>query len=110
MTIRIAINGFGRIGRLGLRAAWGWPGFEFVRINDVNGDAAGFAHLLEFDSIHGRWPQDIRSGQQALVIDGKVIPMLQAGAPQQGDWSNVDVVLECSGKFKSRAALAPYFE
>ena len=55
MTLRIGINGFGRIGRLALRAAFDSPGFEFVRINDPAGDAATLAHLLNFDSVHGRW-------------------------------------------------------
>ena len=55
MTIKVGINGFGRIGRLALRAAWSWPEFEFVQINDPAGDAATHAHLLNFDSVHGRW-------------------------------------------------------
>lgn len=54
MPIRIGINGFGRIGRLALRAAFDWPEFEFVHINDPAGDAATFAHLVNFDSVHGR--------------------------------------------------------
>ncbi|MEZ5591952.1 MAG: ArsJ-associated glyceraldehyde-3-phosphate dehydrogenase [Gammaproteobacteria bacterium] len=109
MSIRIAINGFGRMGRLGLRAAWDWPQIEFVGINDVQGDAAGFAHLLAFDSVHGRWDKAIGSDGEALLIDGKRIPLTHARSPEQGDWSGVDIVLECSGKFKTRAALAPYF-
>lgn len=52
--IKIGINGFGRIGRLALRASWHWPEFEFVRINDPAGDAATFAHLLKFDSVQGQ--------------------------------------------------------
>ena len=55
MAIKVGINGFGRIGRLALRAAYAWPEFEFVHINDPAGDAATFAHLLNFDSVHGRW-------------------------------------------------------
>lgn len=109
MSIRIAINGFGRMGRLGLRAAWDWPQFEIVGINDIQGDAAGFAHLLAFDSVHGRWDKDIGSNGEALLIDGKRIPLTHVRSPEQGDWSGVDIVLECSGKFKTRAALAPYF-
>jgi len=110
MTIRIGINGFGRMGRLGLRAGWKRFSSHIVRINDIQGDAPGFAHLLEFDSVHGRWPRDIRSEGDVLLIDGQNIPLMQARAPEQGDWSDVDLVIECSGKFKSRAALAPYFE
>lgn len=55
MKIKIGINGFGRIGRLALRAAFDWPEFEFVQINDPAGDAVTFAHLVNFDSVHGRW-------------------------------------------------------
>ena len=55
MSIKVGINGFGRIGRLALRAAWDWPELEFVRINDPAGDATTHAHLLNFDSVHGRW-------------------------------------------------------
>ncbi len=53
---RIAVNGFGRIGRLALRAAWGGRAVEIVHVNELKGDAATSAHLLEFDSVHGRWP------------------------------------------------------
>ena len=55
MTVRVAINGFGRIGRLALRAAWGWSELEFVHINELKGGAETAAHLLKFDSVHGRW-------------------------------------------------------
>ncbi len=59
MTIKVGINGFGRMGRLALRAAWDWPELEFVQINDPAGDAATLAHLLEFDSVHGRWSHPV---------------------------------------------------
>ena len=116
MTIRIGINGFGRMGRLGLRTAWDWihtktsPELTIVRINDIHGDAARFAHLLEFDSIHGRWRKDIYSEAEMLSIDDQAIPLSACSSPAEGDWSGVDIVLECSGQFKSRAALAPYIE
>ena len=70
MTTRVGINGFGRMGRLALRAAWGHPAVEFVHINEVAGDAAAAAHLLEFDSQHGRWGHAITSTQEAIEIDG----------------------------------------
>ena len=70
MSTRIAINGFGRMGRLALRAAWGWPEFEFVHINEVKGGAATAAHLLEFDSVHGRWDRAIRAGEKSIEIEG----------------------------------------
>ena len=59
MTIRVGINGFGRIGRLALRESWGAAGFEIVHINECAGDAASAAHLLQFDSVHGTWDRDI---------------------------------------------------
>ena len=58
MTVRVGINGFGRMGRLGLRAAWGRPDFRVTRVNEIATDAAGSAHLLKFDSVHGTWDVD----------------------------------------------------
>ena len=75
MTIRIGINGFGRMGRLTLRAAWGNPDLQFVHINDPAGDAATLAHLLNFDSVHGRWTHQASADGDALVIDGQRIPV-----------------------------------
>ncbi|HET9625072.1 MAG TPA: ArsJ-associated glyceraldehyde-3-phosphate dehydrogenase [Kofleriaceae bacterium] len=110
-TIRIGINGFGRMGRLALRAAWGWPGIELVHINEVKGGAATAAHLLEFDSIHGRWPRAIAVSADAITIDGTPVGFSAHGAPGEVDWQarGVDVVLECTGKFRTAALLAPYF-
>jgi len=65
MSIKVGINGFGRIGRLSLRAAWDWPEVEFVHINDPHGDANSLAHLLEFDSIQGRWQHATQAGFRA---------------------------------------------
>lgn len=73
MAIKVGINGFGRIGRLALRAAWGWPELEFVQLNDPAGDAATHAHLLNFDSVHGRWQHEASSEGDCVVIDGKRI-------------------------------------
>ena len=70
MSICVGINGFGRIGRLALRAAWGWPDLVFAHINELKGDTATSAHLLTFDSLHGRWPHDTRGGaDDTLSID-----------------------------------------
>ncbi|TOK92320.1 glyceraldehyde-3-phosphate dehydrogenase, partial [Vibrio parahaemolyticus] len=67
------MNGFGRIGRLALRAAFDWPELEFVQINDVAGDAATLGHLLEFDSVQGRWHYEVQVEGNELVINGKRI-------------------------------------
>ncbi len=73
MSLKIAFNGFGRMGRLALRAAWDWPDLEIVHINEIAGSPAEAAHLLQFDSQHGPWPRDIRAEEHALVIEGRRI-------------------------------------
>lgn len=110
MTTRIAINGFGRMGRLALRAAWGYPEFEFVHINEVAGDAAAAAHLLEFDSQHGRWRHTITSTQESIEIDGHQISYSSNHTISETPWADlgVDLVIECSGKFKSKEVLNEY--
>ena len=109
---RIGINGFGRMGRLALRAAWNWPEFEFVLINELHGDAAIGAHLLTFDSVHGRWGHEAQGDGSALSIDGASIRYSNRAQPGEVPWDEfgVDVVLECSGKFRTPELLAPYFE
>lgn len=112
MTIRIGINGFGRMGRLVLRAAWGWPDLAFVHVNEIKGGSACAAHLLEFDSVHGRWPHDVAAvGADQLSIDGAAVGFSEVARPGEVPWraAGVDVVLECSGKFRTAAELAPYF-
>ncbi|MGE4367041.1 ArsJ-associated glyceraldehyde-3-phosphate dehydrogenase [Thermomonas sp.] len=110
MNIRIGINGFGRMGRLALRAAWGKPGLSFVHINDPAGDAATLAHLLQFDSVHGRWNAAIASEGDALVIEGVRIPVSRNRELAASDWSGCDVVIEASGKFRKPDVLQPYLD
>ncbi|MFQ6371560.1 ArsJ-associated glyceraldehyde-3-phosphate dehydrogenase [Shewanella sp. YIC-542] len=110
MTIRVGINGFGRIGRLVLRAAWDWPELEFVQINDPAGTPATLAHLLEFDSIHGRWRRQIATSGQQLLIDGQAVAISANKAIADSDWSNCDVVIEASGKMRSKALLEVYLQ
>ena len=110
MSLRIGINGFGRMGRLVLRAGWGRSDIEFVQINDPAGDAATFAHLLEFDSVHGRWPHAIASETGALIIDGKSVAFSGNKTIADTDWSACDVVIEASGKMKTTAALQGYLD
>ena len=108
---RIGINGFGRMGRLALRAAWNSPGLEFVHVNELHGDAPTAAHLLVFDSVHGRWDRDVHGDGDALEIDGTTLAFTQHGAPGEVPWEalGVDVVLECSGRFRTPEDLEPYF-
>ena len=110
MKIKVGINGFGRMGRLALRAAWGWPEFEFVHINDPAGDAATLAHLLNFDSVHGRWIQDAASDARGLLIEGKSIAVTGHKTIAECDWSGCDLVIEASGKFKTTELLKTYLE
>lgn len=127
--LRVAINGFGRMGRLGLRAAWGFDPanpaslampshvwgegiFDIVHINEPNADAALSAHLLAFDSVHGRWPLAVTAEGEAIRIGEKILSYSQAKSPAEIDCAKlgIDIVLECSGKFKKTAALQPYFD
>ena len=73
MSVRVGINGFGRMGRLVLRAAWGWPDFEFVHINEIKGGPETAAHLLVFDSVHGRWAQDVVGSTDEIRIDDRAL-------------------------------------
>lgn len=108
--IKIGINGFGRIGRLALRASWRWPEFEFVQINDPAADAATYAHLLKFDSVQGIWPEEVSADSEHIIINGKSIRVTTNKAIADTDWSGCDVVIESSGKMKTVALLQAYLE
>lgn len=110
MTIKIGINGFGRMGRLALRASWQWPDFEFVQINDPAGDAATLAHLLNFDSVHGRWESQAEAADGYIVCDGKSIKVTQNKEIGATDWSGCDVVIEASGVMRKKSLLQAYLE
>ncbi|HGY9624145.1 ArsJ-associated glyceraldehyde-3-phosphate dehydrogenase [Pseudomonas juntendi] len=110
MAIKVGINGFGRIGRLALRASWEWPEFEFVQINDPAGDAETHAHLINFDSVHGRWHREARAQGDSVVIDGKRIKITAHKMIADTDWSGCDLVIEASGKMKSVAVLQAYLD
>ncbi|HSP58451.1 MAG TPA: ArsJ-associated glyceraldehyde-3-phosphate dehydrogenase [Halomonas sp.] len=112
MALRIGINGLGRIGRLTLRCLQSLPEVALVRVNDPGGKAATFAHLLEFDSVHGRWSpgQGIRAEDDAIIIDDHAIAFSANRGLGDSDWSQCDVVIEASGTVKKSAQLAPYFD
>lgn len=106
--IKVGINGFGRMGRLTLRAAWGSDEFEFVHINDPAGDATALAHLLEFDSVHGRWAHPVASdGCNILIGDARISTSMNKSIDET-DWSGCDLVIEASGKMKTKAVLEAY--
>ncbi|MES9912138.1 MAG: ArsJ-associated glyceraldehyde-3-phosphate dehydrogenase [Candidatus Sedimenticola sp. 4PFRAG1] len=112
MSVRVGINGFGRMGRLGFRAAWGCEELEFVHINEISGNAACAAHLAEFDSIHGRWDREITSDETSFSVDGKRISYSRYSTPGEVDWKGmgVDLVIESSGAFRTREKLQAYFD
>ncbi len=109
-TIKVGINGFGRIGRLALRAAWDWPDVEFVAINDPGADAGTLAHLLNFDSVHGRWNREARSDGTRLVVDDQHTRVTHNRTIAETDWSGCDVVIEASGVMKKVSALQAYLD
>lgn len=111
MAIRIGINGFGRMGKLVLRAGWGNPDLEFVHINEPKGGVDCAAHLLEFDTVHGRWPQAVTAVDDQIDIDGYRIGFSEETAPDAVNWGDlgVDVLLECSGRYRTDEALQPFF-
>jgi glyceraldehyde 3-phosphate dehydrogenase len=110
MKTRIGINGFGRMGRLALRVGWGQPDLEFVQINEPNGGATAAAHLLKYDSVQGRWSNNVRAQDNRIEIDEQKISFSEVSSPKDLNWRDVDVVLECSGKFRTPGSLQPYFD
>lgn len=108
MSIKIGINGFGRMGRLVLRAAWDWPELEFIHINDPAGNAATLAHLLTFDSVHGRWCHGATADDNAIVVGGQRMTTSRNTRIEDTDWSGCDLVIEASGKMKKVATLNTY--
>jgi len=104
-----AVNGLGRIGKLILKPLLA-RGAQVAWINDAVGDAEMHAHLLEFDTVHGRWQADFAHDAESVTIDGMRLPFV--GARDLGDLplEGVDVVIDCTGVFKTEAKLAPYFD
>lgn len=113
MAIRVAINGFGRIGRNIIRAAasQGDRSLEFVAVNDLT-DTRTLAHLFRYDSVHGRYPGSVEASEEGLVVDGRVIRVLSERDPGTLPWGEleVDVVIECTGRFTSREDAARHLE
>lgn len=111
MSIRIGINGFGRIGRLVVRALADHPELQLVHINELHGDAATAGHLLEFDTVHGRYAGEVAVTGSGLVIDGEPVTFSSHDNPGAVPWHDhgVEIVLECSGAFRTTEVLNPYF-
>jgi glyceraldehyde 3-phosphate dehydrogenase len=110
MTVRIGINGFGRMGRLGLRAGCGRDQLVFARVNEIATDAAGAAHLLTFDSVHGTWDRDCRGDGDRLQIAGESLAYSRNAEIGTTDWSDCDIVIEATGRHhKQPSRLDAYF-
>jgi glyceraldehyde 3-phosphate dehydrogenase len=111
VALRIAINGFGRIGRNVLRSAWHRDDVEFVHINDLTSDHM-LAYLLGHDSVHGRFGEHIEAVDGGISIDGKLISTTSERDPAALPWADkkVDVVLECTGVFTSKEAAGKHLQ
>ena len=105
---KIALNGLGRIGKLALKPLLE-TGAEIAWINDAVGDPAMHSHLLEFDSVHGRWDAEFGADETGITINGRRLPVHNARRIEDLPLDGLDMVIDCTGVFKTEAALAPYF-
>lgn len=108
--IKVGINGFGRIGRLAMRAGYANDKLEFVQINDPGADAATMAHLLKFDSVHGQWAHDVSGKGDTLAINGRKIRCTAEKEIKNTDWSGCDLVIEASGHNKTAEVLQAFLD
>ena len=113
MTVKVAINGFGRIGRLAFRQMFGAEGYEVVAINDLTSPAM-LAHLLKYDSTQGRYAlaDTVVAGEKSITVDGKEITIYAEADAKNLPWGElgVDVVLECTGFYTSKAKASAHIE
>ncbi len=111
MPVKLAINGFGRIGRLVFRCAMGRPDYEFVAVNDIT-DPATLAHLLKYDSVHGRLDAPVEAVGDAMIVDGSEVRVYSEPDPARLPWreTGVDIVIEATGRFRKREQAAKHLE
>lgn len=111
MPLRVAINGFGRIGRVFFRVSNGFSDMEIVAINDLT-DAKNLAHLLKYDSVHGIFGADVKAGDSSIIVNGKEIKILAETAPEKLPWKElgVDIVVESTGRFTDKASASKHLE
>ena len=111
MTVRVAINGFGRIGRLAFRQMWQAPGYEVVAINDLTSPDM-LAHLLKYDTAQGRYNHPVEAGENSITVDGKEITIYKEADAHNLPWKelDIDVVLECTGFYTSKAKASAHIE
>ena len=103
MPTRIGINGFGRMGRLVVRALAHHEQIEIAHINELNCDAKTAAHLMQFDSVHGTWKHEAQEIDVKLALNGSLIQYSQVADPIEVPWeeSDISIVLECTGTFRT---------
>lgn len=107
--MKIGINGFGRMGRLGFRAGFDHTEYTIVQINELGGTAETAAHLLEFDTVHGRWDRNITHDESSISVEGQKITVTHNKRIEDTDWSSCDIVIEATGVYKTVAQLEAYF-
>ena len=110
MSIKIGINGFGRMGRLSARVLAEHRDVQIINVNDPAGDAATLAHLMNFDSVHGRWSREAGVDGDNMLINGQPVLVTHNKTIADTDWSGCDVVIEASGKMKTKAVLQAYLD
>ena len=111
MTVRVGINGFGRIGRIFMRTSLGRDDFEVVAVNDL-GEASTLAHLLKHDSIHGAIGAEIDAKERSLFVDGREIQVTAEPDPGRLPWRElgVEIVVEATGRFRDRASAQKHLD
>jgi glyceraldehyde 3-phosphate dehydrogenase len=109
--MKVAINGFGRIGRLVLKCLLAKDGVEVIAINDLT-DVETLAHLLRYDSVHGKFPGTVEQDRKKLIVNGQRITVLSEKVPSSLPWDNlgIDVVIECTGQFRKREGASKHLE
>jgi glyceraldehyde 3-phosphate dehydrogenase len=111
MSVKIAINGFGRIGRIFFRKCRGYNDIDIVAVNDLT-DSRTLAHLLKYDSVHGVFEADVKAADGAIVVDGKPVKVFAETAPEKLPWKDlgVDIVIESTGRFTDKAGASKHLE
>ena len=108
--LKVGINGFGRMGRLGFREGFSHPEYQIVQINEHIGTTETVAHLLEFDTVHGRWDKDISFDDTSITVATEKINVTNKNTIKAVDWSTCDIVVEATGSFLTKEALNAYFK
>jgi len=111
MSLRVAINGFGRIGRLFFRACYGYPDIEVIAINDLT-DAYTLSHLLKYDSVHGKFRGAVKAQDNHILVDDKEIQIFAETSPERLPWEDleIDIVIESTGRFTDRAGASRHLQ